>query len=143
MKWLFTGFDSAAASIKEGFGFNYCRAENMETRSRNWEVARLLYCGALITRHADRDEPPLYLVVSISHLTVNSAVKQLSALYCLQAHLTIKLPLIFSKASEVFRRPRGCKLLPLELWSHPPAFKAAMKNIFFSPVGVNENILIL
>lgn len=66
------------------------------TRPRNWKEARPLHCRALITHHDDRDAPPLYLAVSISHLAVNSPVKhQLSALYCVQAHLTMKFPFSF------------------------------------------------
>lgn len=66
------------------------------TRPRNWKEARPLHCRALITHHDDRDAPPHYLAVSISHLAVNSPVKhQLSALYCVQAHLTMKVPFSF------------------------------------------------
>lgn len=67
---------------EKGFCFNCCEAK-YTTRPSNWKEARSLHCWALITHHSDRDAPPLYLAVSISHLVVNSAVKhQLSALHC-------------------------------------------------------------
>lgn len=92
------------------------------TRPRNWKEARSLHCRALITHHSDRDAPPLYLAVSISHLAVNSAVKhQLSALYCVQAHLTIKLPLRLPfKMPQVVRQP-WAKLSTVVLRIHLPA----------------------
>lgn len=63
------------------------------TRPSHWKEARSLRRRALTTHQSDRDAPPLYLAVSISHLTVNSPVKhQLLDLYCVQTHLTIKLP---------------------------------------------------
>lgn len=82
MKWLFTGSESAAPSRERGFVL-IAVEQKYKTRSRNWKEASSIHCRALITHHSDRDVPPLYLVVSISHLAVNSVVKHhLLALYC-------------------------------------------------------------
>lgn len=73
------------------------------SRPRNWKKASSLPSQALMTHHCDRDAPPLYLAISIHHLAVNSPIKhQLSALNCVQAHLTIKYPL-----AHLSKRLRG------------------------------------
>lgn len=150
MKCLFTSFDSAAESVKEGCGFNCCWAENTTTTTpppptttRSRKLGRS-QAAPLITRQGDREAPPLYLVVSISHLTVNSAVKhQRWALYCLQAHLTIKLPLIFSNACRRsdHRGPKN----PPELESHPPAVHGALASVSYilGFCGIHENIFLV
>lgn len=90
MKWLFTGFESVAQSGKRGFGLIAVEQSTRQGPGTGKKPSR--HCRALITHHSDRDAPPLYLAVLIFHLAVNSAVKhQLLALYCVHAHLTIKL----------------------------------------------------